>query len=431
MSDFSIEANQERITDHRTKQYFAEVYSSYTHGNYRSAVVMLWSVVVCDLLFKLDHLKTLYTDATADSILTEIEDLRKKNPKSPEWEWELVEKVRNRTHLLEAADYVNLQALRDHRHLSAHPVLSATDVLFAPSKEQCRAHIRNALEGLLTKPPIMTKKVFDALMEDIEQNQAVLPDDDSLRRYLQAKYWTNLTAPVENSLVRSLWRLVFKSTDLRCEQNRSINYRTFRLFYKRRPTEVDGLIQSEPAYYSELAFSGTPFGCLLDFLSYHPAVFSLFTEAAKAPVRSYVDTHMDAFVVGWFLSANINDHIAEVSKRVQAGNSIDTAEPFAKFYSVAKSEGHQVAACQIAIALYGQSGSYYDADFRCQHFILPYLDDYDSTTMTLLLQAIEGNNQTYGRRQSSRDHRLVNARADAAFGAGWNINAYPNFAASI
>src|SRR4051794_15485909 len=104
MSDFSIEASHERISDHRTKQYFGEVYSSYAHSNYRSAVVMLWSVVVCDILFKLDHLRTLYSDPTADKILTEIEDLRRRNPKSPEWEWELVEKIQDRTHLLEAAD---------------------------------------------------------------------------------------------------------------------------------------------------------------------------------------------------------------------------------------------------------------------------------------------------------------------------------------
>ena len=86
MGDFSLDAARERIADARTRRYFGEVYSSYANGNHRSAVVRLWSVVVCDLLFKLDLLRTAYADATAEAILTEIEDLRKKNPKSPEWE---------------------------------------------------------------------------------------------------------------------------------------------------------------------------------------------------------------------------------------------------------------------------------------------------------------------------------------------------------
>jgi hypothetical protein len=52
MSDYSIELAAERIVDPRTKRYFAEVYGCYASGHYRSAVVMLWSVVVTDILFK-------------------------------------------------------------------------------------------------------------------------------------------------------------------------------------------------------------------------------------------------------------------------------------------------------------------------------------------------------------------------------------------
>ena len=36
----------------KTKEYFSEVISNYASGNYRSAVVMLYSVAICDLLFK-------------------------------------------------------------------------------------------------------------------------------------------------------------------------------------------------------------------------------------------------------------------------------------------------------------------------------------------------------------------------------------------
>ena len=34
----------------KTREYFDEVLSSYANGNYRSAVVMLYSVAICDLL---------------------------------------------------------------------------------------------------------------------------------------------------------------------------------------------------------------------------------------------------------------------------------------------------------------------------------------------------------------------------------------------
>ena len=431
MSDFSIEAAQERINNARTKQYFAEVYSGYVNGNYRSAVVVLWSVVVCDILFKLDDLRNLYADAGADTILREIDALRIGNPKSPEWEWELVKKVKDRTQLLEEADYVNLRALQNHRHLSAHPVLTNFDALFSPPKEQCRAHLRNALDAVLTKPPIMTKKVFDALMEDIEQKQSALPDDGSLKRYLEAKYWGNLTAPVEDAIVRSLWRLVFKSTDQRCEQNRVINYRTLHQFYKRRASDINALIQGEPAYFSELSFTGSAVTSLVAFLSFHPNVFALLTEAAKTPLRNYVNTSIDHFMIVWFMSSDVPSHIQEVRRRVDAGGAVTSPDAYGRFYSVAKDEGHKNAVCEIGIVLYGQSENYNMADERCENFVLPYLSDFDDARMTMLLQAIEANSQTYARRKAKEDHRQIMARANTLFGVSWNVKAYEKFAASI
>lgn len=135
MSDYSIELSAERIVDARTKRYFAEVHGCYNAGHFRSAVVMLWSVVVTDILFKLDQLANAYGDATAKAILTEIGDARKNNPKSPEWEAELVNKVASRTDLLDPAELSFLQSLQAHRHLSAHPVMTGGEALFSPNQE--------------------------------------------------------------------------------------------------------------------------------------------------------------------------------------------------------------------------------------------------------------------------------------------------------
>lgn len=427
MNDFSLDAARERITDPRTRGYFAEVYSSYANGNHRSAVVMLWSVVVCDLLFKLDHLKTTYADATAEAILSEIEDLRKKNPKSPEWEWALVEKVRDRTQLLDTPDVVNLEALQNHRHLSAHPVLTGVEALYAPTREQCRAHVRNALDGVLTKPAIMTRKVFEPLMEDIEANQALLPDDASLRRYLEAKYLRSLTPPVEQAIVRSLWKVVFRATDARCEANRAINYRVFVLLYSRRPAEVNAAVHDDPAYYNHLTFSGTPLDRLMEFLSHHPVVFGLLTEAATTPIRNHTNASLDAFLNAWFLSQSVEGHLEAIKKRVQAGEEIGSAGAYRRMMDVARQNGLQAVASEFGIYLYGKSGGFDEADARCEQLVLPYLGDLDSDRMSQLLAAIEANDQTYFRRQARQDHRFIRERAEQLLPAGW-LEGYPNFA---
>ena len=68
LDEYSIEQRAMQIFDARTKDYFSEVMSCYTAGSYRSAVVMLWSVAICDVLFKLQNLVDLYGDEKAKAI---------------------------------------------------------------------------------------------------------------------------------------------------------------------------------------------------------------------------------------------------------------------------------------------------------------------------------------------------------------------------
>jgi hypothetical protein len=176
MREFSVDLAAEQISDQRTKDYFQEVLGSFINGNYRSAVVMLWSVVVADFVYKLQALRDLYQDPTAIAILDAIEAKQQANPTSPEWEPFLLEEINARTHLLEAADYQHLVNLQKLRHLSAHPVLSGSHLLFSPNKETTRSLIRNALEAVLLKPPIFSKKIVGEFVFDIAAKKELLPD---------------------------------------------------------------------------------------------------------------------------------------------------------------------------------------------------------------------------------------------------------------
>ena len=89
MSEFSLENLSERIHYGKTKSYFQEVLSSYHNSNYRSAVVMLWSVAIDDIVYKLQNLVDLYEDAVAKSILDELTVLQSSDPRSASWEVKL------------------------------------------------------------------------------------------------------------------------------------------------------------------------------------------------------------------------------------------------------------------------------------------------------------------------------------------------------
>ena len=50
----------------------------------------------------------------------------------------------------------------------------------------------------------MTRKAFDAFVEDLEATGPLLPDKTSLQRYLEGKYFPHLLPAVEDSIFRSL-----------------------------------------------------------------------------------------------------------------------------------------------------------------------------------------------------------------------------------
>lgn len=431
MSDYSIELAAERIVDPRTKRYFAEVYGCYTSGHYRSAVVMLWSVVVTDVLFKLDQLANAYADTTAQAILTEIGDLRKSNPKSPEWESELINKVASRTDFLDAAESSFLQSLQAHRHLSAHPVMTSSDALFSPNKETARAHIRNVLDGVLIKPPIMSRKIFDTFIEDVEQVASLGLGSGEMTKYLQAKYFRHFSFATFAHIFKSLWRVAFRSTDARCEANRDVNAQTLEIVFLKHRVEHARLISAERDWFSDVAFIESTLRVMTGFFRAYPEVFLLLTDAVKTPIQKFAASSLDNFASCWFVSESPDAHMDEVARRIDTGeilsgeafallrNSLSTSDAIKKLYHA-------------GIRLYCQSGSFDTADTRFQELIKPCIEKYSKEHFEAFLDGCETccNDQATGRSRATRDHREVKKSLDERY-PEIDLEQYPAFKKSI
>lgn len=72
MTNYNIDALLGKIQDPRSREYMDEVLSCYYSKNHRSAIVMLYSVVICDLIFKLQRMVDIYNDDVSIRILGEI-----------------------------------------------------------------------------------------------------------------------------------------------------------------------------------------------------------------------------------------------------------------------------------------------------------------------------------------------------------------------
>jgi hypothetical protein len=95
----------------------------------------------------------------------------------------------------------------------------------------------------------------------------ILIDDKKLKAYLESKYFSRFNPEVERAVFKALWKFVIRLADERCEKNRTINYSALTLLYGRNPAQFQAQVEADRDYFSTIATGGSPFVCLIHFLS--------------------------------------------------------------------------------------------------------------------------------------------------------------------
>lgn len=411
LDDFSIDHNSDLIRDDRTRAYFEEVKSSFTIGNYRSAVVMLWSVVICDLVFKLQRLAEIHDDTVAKKILQEIDEEQDKNPSSPAWEWSLVLKVKAQSGLLDAVDLQGLDNLQRQRHLAAHPIIKEGAELHRPNKDDVRALIRMALQSVLTKPALVSKRVLDQLLSDVAGMQDFLTYDEELEKFLESKYFSRFSAGVAESIFKSLWKLVFRIEEGLCEKNREINFRVLCLVAAKEPQLPVKWVAQANDYYSNVSPKSEIIKYLIKFLSFSKGLYPLLQDHAKLTVRHCVEQESSSTLLAAFLYNTVEEYQKSVEIYVKSlsGNAIDYTV-WAAFRAQLDTDGWRSQAQRIANLYYAESISYDIADRRFSNAIAPDLENYTLADLRNLMETSAANGQCISRGRASQDHSVVKAR---------------------
>lgn len=432
MDEYSIETRSANIFDRRTKDYFDEVVSSYQHGNYRSSTVMLWSVAVCDLLYKLNHMVDMYGDSTAQSILDEVGRIQSANERSSDWEFKLVEFVSTKTHLLEIQDVEHLNHLQRQRHLAAHPVLSGNSELHRPNRETVRALIRNTLDGLLTKPPVYTRKIFNEFVADLASTSEALITDEKLEAYLLSKYLSRADLQLEESLIKSLWKLVFRLVNPDCDKNRDINYRSLVVLAKRNKKYLAEIIEKDSDYYSHIATSGEPLLRLVEFLAKYTELFSKLSDAARLVIEHAIENDDAAKCLGAFAKPSLEKHAADLIEWIEGEESPSLSQKtIGAIQQLSESAEWDRLKRSIMNSYYRASWNYDNADKRFDESIKPYIEEYEEDDLLDLMRKIGENSQTYDRRGAKHDHEIVKERCDQVLGSEFDYAAYGNFSGSL
>ncbi len=418
---YSVNTRIESIYDSRTKTYFQEIFGCYVSGYYRSAVVMLWSVVVADLFFKLKDLVEVYGDVGAEKLLNEIKGAQSKNPTSPEWETTLLCGMERRVPLLTAVERMKLEHLQKLRHSAAHPLLKDDQVLEIPSKQEVEAQIQVSLESVFTKSPIFSSKIWDRFSEDVERVSALTSDSAELEKFLSAKYLNNLRLETLARLFYKLWRVVAHSDDQRCIKNLKANRQALIIFANRNPEFLKKDIRERSDRYSNIQVSDEHLSALYSFFCACPSFFQLFKEPIASAMKLFVKKDSDRYMKGWFISSSIEEHLKDFRDDVSHRTFVVTLK---------KLGGNNSVLLDWGIRQYSGAFSFAKADERFSNYISPMIPLFSEADFKKLLSSCETNNQTYNRWRANSEYKNLKSTIEEKF-PNFDFSPYPNFISAI
>lgn len=289
MSYFSIDESIENIKNPYTKELFKEVHSSYTMGNYRSATVMLWSVVVTDLVSKLNDLDSIYNDPKALQIINDIRQEQTRDSKSSKWESEIIDKFHKQLNFFETYEVADLEYLQQMRHVSAHPVITSADLLHVPAKEKVYSLIRSALESVLTKEALFSSKILEVIFTDLNTVKDTLVTFEDRERYFIHKFLNKIPNNVLIKFIKTLWKYIFKINNTDVKANREINLDILQVIIKNKKESFLVFLQNEKTFISDLKLENELKEALLDFLVLNRFVIDFFENESIQTIHAIID----------------------------------------------------------------------------------------------------------------------------------------------
>lgn len=398
MFDYSIDRATEKIYNSKTREYFQEVLSSYTIGNYRSAIVMLYSVIIADLFYKLKELSERDEDPKATAILdyirSQISD-RDRNNKS-EWETKVVERVFTETQLLEQSAKVYIDHIKQLRNLSAHPVLESEDLLSTPNKDTVRAAIINALEYVLTRPAMYNDKVASEFMENIPSYSSLIFRSEKYETYLRNKYFIFFTDKLVKKVFKFLWIAVYKGQDEQANDYREEYFDTLTIVYKNYREVLDSYFKEEKEQFNRLILDeNEQVKFLIDFFYEAPHLYQYISEDNKVLISHKVEGNIHLFSRAWFITGDKKEHVEKVlSRYISRGKRIGLHQVNSLF-EMSKEVGIENKFYYFCIAILDKGSSYVGCLDRWREVIEPFIEDFSKEHILKLLSTMNSNASLY------------------------------------
>lgn len=396
----------ERIRNPKVKDYFEEVMNSFYSKSFRSAIVMLYSVTICDIIYKLTELAENYNNNASISILQAIETSQNTDEFSSKWEELLVNECFNKKIVVDIVLKDEIESLRKLRNLCAHPILKNDNKnLHKPNKETTLAHIVTIVDELFSKSTLSYafRDVFEKFSNDVDRVKSNMSLEE-LGNYVNKVYLNKINNfEIEYRFFKKLWTFSFNKTDEKCEDNRMANVAILELLFAKYSDPIIQKMQiDEDGFYMQNTTLPS-LSCLKWFIYFtnRNDTYNFLTKELKEFLKNKISDTNDC-QMAVFLSSDISTHYSQIYTTIIS--EID------HLFEIAELKKNRNFALDFLIKLYGDSYQFNDADLFFNNFIKPHLNEFSHSQLEQLIIVSDLNSQIYSRRNGKESNTLIGER---------------------
>ena len=416
----------EKIYSPKSRMYFEEVVSSYTIGNYRSAIVMLYTVCMCDLIYKLQELRDLYDDRIAKNILESIDKERRESNSKSSWEKTLVDRVYDKTKLLDNDGYAYLCHIYDIRNLSAHPALDNEGELISPPKEVVAAYIRTSLDKILLKPAIFSKDVIHFITEDLADKKEILLDDSAFsERYVKKKYLDRMTDSIYQKTFRVFWRFTFNSVNADCINNRGVNYLFLNTMASQRVEVIEKELKTNSDKY-EIGKTSTELGYSVVFLAFHSYVYDKLPDHTKLQMQKACDNNLKYKLLSTFLSKDKKSHLQSLREK-ELYIETEDIHAIRYMYRLYAADGLANDCLNYFIDVVSKASTFKSARNRLELYVIPFLFNLETYHCERVFELFGTCSQIRNNIYKAYYAQTIWSRVKAKFPENYDKTLFPDF----
>ncbi|HQO09068.1 MAG TPA: hypothetical protein PLK90_02905 [Clostridiales bacterium] len=449
MDEFIIEDEIKKIPNIQTKEYLKEVLSSYHNGNYRSAIVVLYSVVVYDLMNKLILLDEIYSDNNAKRIIDKIKNEQKLKPTSSDWEKTLLQEIKDSTELINDVEFHRINELVKERNIAAHPLIDNGNRLINPTPENVRNHMRNMFEIVFEKEALLCKKIIDEFLKNTTDYFERVRTE-GLEDFLNVRYYSRINKPVREKLFESLWKLTFILDNSECEKNRYLNVFCIKTLTEKHLEDFINLIKQNSQKFNNIKPSN--FSCsindkainqgssritaLTSYISKYPEIYNVLDSTVKNYIQIEANKNISLFTVAYFLSNSIEAHISKIEEihdkiLIEPNGYVNVnlydciqEDALMQLYNRSKIVLSQIQVKTFLINYCGKSFTYYSALSTYDNIISKILNDFDNSDFELLFKLINENGEFYNNNEIYRITKQLKDKSSKILGPNFDYTKY-------